>query len=150
MENKNEINNGSANNTTSDNAVEVLDDLLRAYAHFDVPSDFLTDTIGRFEHAIRKKVALALGVGIGAVLLFAVTILWTIIFNFSLFSKIIDQMARLCLFTLSTILDLWHQMPEFGTGLIISLWIALFVCAALLLKAFRLATFEEPHADSPL
>ena len=123
-------------------------DLLRAYAAVEIPTDFLADALHRFDAATAAQARthrwMALGAGLGGVVAVAVPILWCIIFNFTLFSKIIAAVGRLSILVLSAILDLWYQLPELSFSILIALWMVLFCCAVMLMKTFRHAAAAKP------
>ena len=136
-------------NPREDSALDLsgdLEDLLAQCAHYPVPADFLSDTLSRFDGAFaaaEKRSWLAPGIGIGAVLLSFGSLAWLALFNLTFISKAAAALSRIGLLTLKYILEMWHQMPELGTGILLCLWTIMFVCAVMLIKAFREATV--PH-----
>ncbi|MBN2716962.1 MAG: hypothetical protein JXX14_14005 [Deltaproteobacteria bacterium] len=130
-----------------DDLSEDVDALLRQVAHFSVPDDFLAETLLKFDTAkfdtatelaaAHKKSGLALGVAVGAMISVAAAALWLILFHITLVTKLAAAMSRIGILTLQCVLEMWSSMPELGTGLMLGLWIIMFMCAAVLVKAFR-------------
>lgn len=125
-----------------------LGDLLRIYAHYNVPDDFLTGALNRFEAAgatqFRKRAWMAFGVGLGGIISVAAPILWIAIFNFTFISKAFAAVSRISLLLLNSIVDMWYQLPEVSFGILIALWVTLFGCAVMLLKTFRHVAAADP------
>ena len=136
---------------STDALPEDINALLHQYAHCTVSDHFLDDTLSRFDTACalaasRKWNWLAFAAAIGIILSVAASALWLVVFNFTLVSKAVAAMTRVCILILQFILEMWSQMPTLGTGLMLSLCIIIFVCAAVLVKAFHETTV--PHTTS--
>jgi hypothetical protein len=131
-----------------DDLPDDLGDLLRIYARYDVPDDFLAGAQNRFEAAggtrLQKRAWMALGVGLGGIISVAAPILWMAIFNFTFISKIFAAVSRISLLLLNSIINMWYQLPEVSFGILIALWVTLFGCAVMLLKTFRHVAVSEP------
>ena len=129
---------------------EDLDDQLVRCAHYPVPDDFLSEALLRFDVAsavtVESRGWLAPGIGISAILLISGSVTWLALFNLAFISKAVAALSRIGLLTLSYILEMWHQMPEIGTGILLCLWTIMFVCAVMLIKAFRVATVSHTTA----
>ncbi|MBN2340307.1 MAG: hypothetical protein JXX29_15850 [Deltaproteobacteria bacterium] len=131
----------------SDDGID--DDLLTALqqcTRFVPPDDFLLGTVDRFQVAVRRNFGWAVAMGIAAALSVSTPLFWFTILHIKEVTKALAACVSACAVVVEFIVTLWSQLPEMGTGILLSLWVATFIVVAMLVKVFKITVSEQNAA----
>lgn len=116
-----------------------ISEALHQWADFDVPESLYEDALCQFDLAHKRKLTAAWLMGIFGTMAISTPILWLLLLNFTDATKLFAQCARVSAVGLEFLMTMWSNLPEMGTGIMLGLWVVLFVCSIGLIKIFQLS-----------